>query len=301
MVIAIILLLIAVTGLITYIIVYKRQVRSICRQLCVNKEIESNTYIRTKLDDKELLELTTNLNQLVEDKRKTKADYLKKEENISDIYTAMAHDIRTPLTSLGGYFTLLNTSETQAEREEYLRIIHERLTSLNEMLEELFMFAKLRDDSYEMSLKKIDLSAVLRKKILSYYNEWKQKEIVPVIKIPDESIFVNANEGALDRIVGNLIKNALVHGERNLEIRILKLKNNKVCLEFTNDIPEALEIDSGRVFERFYKADSARNKTSSGLGLAIVKELAVKMDAGVYANIEAGKFTTGIQFFCVEQ
>ena len=67
---------------------------------------------------------------------------MKKEEMISDTYTNLSHDIRTPLTSLDGYFQLMETCEDQEEQRRYMKIIQERIGSLKEMLEELFTFTK---------------------------------------------------------------------------------------------------------------------------------------------------------------
>ena len=69
---------------------------------------------------------------------------------ISDIYTSLSHDIRTPLTSLDGYFQLLETSNDPQEQERYISVIEERIGSLKDMLEELFLFTKLKKDSYHI-------------------------------------------------------------------------------------------------------------------------------------------------------
>lgn len=75
---------------------------------------------------------------------KEKQHYQEKEALIADTYTNLSHDIRTPLTSLDGYFQLMEECENMEDQKRYLSIIHERIHSLNEMLEELFMFTKLK-------------------------------------------------------------------------------------------------------------------------------------------------------------
>ena len=71
---------------------------------------------------------------------------------ISDTYTNLSHDIRTPLTSLDGYFQLMETCEDQEEQRRYMKIIQERIGSLKEMLEELFTFTKLKNDSFHLEM-----------------------------------------------------------------------------------------------------------------------------------------------------
>ena len=88
--------------------------------------------------------LSDRLNDLLELRRKEKQYYQEKETLIADTYTNLSHDIRTPLISLDGYFQLMEACENVEEQRRYLNIIHERIHSLNEMLEELFMFTKLK-------------------------------------------------------------------------------------------------------------------------------------------------------------
>ena len=79
---------------------------------------------------------------------------------IADTYTNLSHDIRTPLTSLDGYFQLLEEAEVEADRTRYIQIIQERIDSLKEMLEELFTYTKLQNKTYELKLECINLNQI---------------------------------------------------------------------------------------------------------------------------------------------
>ena len=105
---------------------------------------DSNMLITREMDFGGIGELADVLNEWLELKRREKKEYLKKEEMISDTYTNLSHDIRTPLTSLDGYFQLMETCEDQEEQRRYMKIIQERIGSLKEMLEELFTFTNLK-------------------------------------------------------------------------------------------------------------------------------------------------------------
>ena len=86
---------------------YQRQVKDICRQLSFLKEHESNMMIGSDFDSGGIRMLVDNLNELLDMQRKKRRDYQKKEALIADTYTNLSHDIRTPLTSLDGYFQLI--------------------------------------------------------------------------------------------------------------------------------------------------------------------------------------------------
>ena len=101
---------------------YQRQVKDICRQLSFLMKHDSNMLITREMDFGGIGELADVLNEWLELKRREKKEYLKKEEMISDTYTNLSHDIRTPLTSLDGYFQLMETCEDQEEQRRYMKI-----------------------------------------------------------------------------------------------------------------------------------------------------------------------------------
>lgn len=115
---------------------YQRQIKDICRQLSFLMEHDSNKLIQREIDMGGIGELSDKLNELL-DLRKKKETSTEKEELIADTYTNLSHDIRTPLTSLDGYFQLIEECDNIDDQSRYLDIIRERLNSLNEMLEEL--------------------------------------------------------------------------------------------------------------------------------------------------------------------
>lgn len=123
---------------------YQRQVKDICHQLEFMMKHDSNMLINHEFDVGGIGKLSDKLNELLELRRKEKQHYQEKEALIADTYTNLSHDIRTPLTSLDGYFQLMEECENIEDQKRYLSIIHERIHSLNEMLEELFYVYKVK-------------------------------------------------------------------------------------------------------------------------------------------------------------
>ena len=274
---------------------YQRQVKDICRQLAFLMKHDSNMLIHREFDLGGIGMLSDRLNDLLELRRKEKRYYQEKETLIADTYTNLSHDIRTPLTSLDGYFQLMEACENVEEQRRYLNIIHERIHSLNEMLEELFMFTKLKNESYRLELTSCCINRILKETVFSYYDEWVRREIQPDIQITEEQLYIDGNKQGLSRIIQNVIKNGLDHGEKKIRI-VLKREQNQAVLRISNQVIASEQIDIEHVFDRFYKADAARSKTSTGLGLSIAREFVRRMNGEIGAKIEENEFIVEMRF-----
>ena len=205
-------------------------------------------------------------------RRKEKQYYQEKETLIADTYTNLSHDIRTPLTSLDGYFQLMEACENVEEQRRYLNIIHERIHSLNEMLEELFMFTKLKNESYRLELTSCCINRILKETVFSYYDDWVRREIQPDIQITEEQLYIDGNKQGLSRIIQNVIKNGLDHGKKKIRI-VLKREQNQAVLRISNQVIASEQIDIEHVFDRFYKADAARSKHLPDWGYLLQENL----------------------------
>ena len=274
---------------------YQRQVKDICRQLAFLMKHDSNMLIHREFGLGGIGMLSDRLNDLLELRRKEKQYYQEKETLIADTYTNLSHDIRTPLTSLDGYFQLMEACENVEEQRRYLNIIHERIHSLNEMLEELFMFTKLKNESYRLELTSCCINRILKETVFSYYDDWVRREIQPDIQITEEQLYIDGNKQGLSRIIQNVIKNGLDHGEKKIRI-VLKREQNRAVLRISNQVIASEQIDIEHVYDRFYKADAARSKTSTGLGLSIAREFVRRMNGEIGAKIEENEFIVEMSF-----
>ena len=274
---------------------YQRQVKDICRQLAFLMKHDSNMLIHREFGLGGIGMLSDRLNDLLELRRKEKRYYQEKETLIADTYTNLSHDIRTPLTSLDGYFQFMEACENVEEQRRYLNIIHERIHSLNEMLEELFMFTKLKNESYRLELTSCCINRILKETVFSYYDDWVRREIQPDIQITEEQLYIDGNKQGLSRIIQNVIKNGLDHGEKKIRI-VLKREQNRAVLRISNQVIASEQIDIEHVFDRFYKADAARSKTSTGLGLSIAREFVRRMNGEIGAKIEENEFIVEMSF-----
>lgn len=292
-----VILAVSVAVLIAVLVKIRAQLRDINEQLDFLCEKDTNMLLLTDTNMADIGRLKERINRFLEQWHRQREAAAKKEQMISDTYTNLSHDIRTPLTSLDGYFQLLKDETDKSAQEHYIDIIQERITSLKDMLEELFMFTKLKNDSFKLELSNCCVSRLLKQTVFSYYEEWKKQGIEPSLDICEDTIFITANAQALRRVLQNVIKNALVHGQNSICIQ-MKQKNKIVHILVSNDVKNPDDIDVDKVFERFYKADEARSISSSGLGLSIAKELVERMGGSIEARLEGKRFVVEIQFEC---
>lgn len=279
----------------TMIILYRRQVKQTCRQLAFVKENDTNMRLQQMGGFPELDTLRSEINEVLEQTRKLNRETMRNEERFKETITNISHDIRTPLTSLDGYFQLLQETESEEERERYVTIIKERISGLKEMLEELFTYTKLQNRSYELPMEKLDFGKCVYETVFSFYDEFTNRNIEPEVEFTEEACPVWGNKEAFRRILQNIIKNALEHGSGRFLLRLEKT-SEQVCFLCQNDVEHPEEINPEQVFERFYKADSARTHTSTGLGLSIAKSFTERMDGNMSAELCGTAFRIKVEF-----
>ncbi len=279
---------------ISLLIFYRRQVKKTCRRLRFIKEQDSNLSLPAELPFAELDELADSINDMLALFRRERLAAKTGEETLKETIVNLSHDIRTPLTSLDGYFQLLADSPSPKERAHYLDVIQSRLRSLKEMLEELFTYAKLQDENYMPALTTVHFSQCVHHVLFSFYDEFKAKGIEPFVDFCDEALTVCANEEALARVLQNIIKNALLHGHSAISFRLYQ-ENGHALFECANDVKEPDAIDMNQIFGRFYKADTARTHVSTGLGLAIAQGLSRRMGGQVSAQLRGAVFSVCLQ------
>jgi len=205
----------------------------------------------------------------------------KAEQQLKMTIQNMAHDLRTPLTSSIGYMQMIKDSYNQDKNERYLHISLCKMEELKDMLEELFLYTKLTSESYQLDREEIPIYPIFANILLSFYGLFQNNHQEPIVHFEDEAIQCLVNQEAIERVFQNIINNAIIHGKGDLRVY---QKGHQI--EFINTIKETCPPNIEHVFDRFYKADVSRNKTSSGLGLAIVKEFVEKMGGTVQARIE---------------
>lgn len=276
-------------------ILYRRQVKDICRQIQFVSSNTTNHKVRTDLKDKEVVELAKLINDMCEEHNKKEISLLSKDRRLKETLTSVSHDIRTPLTSLKGYFELLMSEEDTDKKLQYADVMSERMDNLSDLLDELFTYTKLQNEDYKLDMEKHDMTKLVLDTIFSFYEIFKEKGYEPKLDVDEKSYQVMCNDVAVKRVISNVVKNALVHGMGDIKLAY-SVENKQVVFACENSIPHPENMDITQVFDRFYKADKARNEKSTGLGLAIAKEMVEKMGGSIEAELIDRRFIIKISF-----
>lgn len=295
-------------------ILYRRQIKGICRQIQFVSEDITNHRVRTDLTEKELVELAQLLNEMSDKHNKESVELINKDRRLKETLTSVSHDIRTPLTSLKGYFELLMSEEDTDKKLQYAGVMNERMDNLSDLLDELFTYTKLQNQDYKLELEECDMTRLVLDTIFSFYESFKQAGIEPMLDIDEKKHIVMANDVAMKRVISNIVKNAVVHGVGQLEIgygvelntgdqvrdkigdKSGKEPGGKIYFICKNKVAHPEDIDVTQIFDRFYKADKARSENSTGLGLAIAKEFTEKMGGSIKAELEGNFFAVKLIF-----
>ncbi|WP_160692524.1 sensor histidine kinase [Clostridium sp. C2-6-12] len=233
-------------------------------------------------DDIEIKELLIVINNLLEFTQKVLADYRKKEISMSKMLSNISHDLKTPLTVVLGYIETIKLDEniSSEEREVLLLKVHNKTLEVIELINKFFDLAKLESGDKEIQLTRININEMCRKNILDFYDNLTTKGFQVDIQIPEAPVYALGNLEALDRIMNNLISNAIKYGSNGNYLGMnLSFDDEFVYVEIIDKGKGIDESNVEKVFERMYTLEDSRNKfyQGSGLGLTITKRLVNKL------------------------
>ena len=267
------------------------EVHHIRQQVSVKIAKRQNFTITTDIRVNLFNLLCDEINILYDSMKDAERECATKEKEFKTMLSNIAHDVRTPLTSVQGYLQLLQQTDDEQKNKAYTSIIDQRINDVKRLLEEFFLYSKLLHEDFMPETRKIALYPCLCEILASYYPMFEAEHTEPLLSFEDTNMMVEANPDLLKRVLQNLIINSLWHGNGNLSIT---QRGNAVC--FSNPVASDISIDMEQVFQRFYKGDTSRTKTSSGLGLTIVKRLMELSEGSVRAELQNNHFMIQLIF-----
>lgn len=263
----------------------RRDVTSLNQQLKYTKEEESSFTLFESSSNKEMRHIIKTINIIKGEIDDIQKKYMHNEKDIQEMITNISHDIRTPLTSIQGYVEMIQQSDNPSEKERYYNIVMNRLHDLESMLDEFFLYTKLKSSREPCIVEEKEIYPIVCQTLLNYMEVLKEHDLNPIVICDEEGLLANIHEDYVKRICVNLIINTMRYGSNPFRIEIKKIEKN-IQVIFENKCLKNVEIDIDHLFDRFYKGDQARNQKGSGLGLAIVKELSERMNGSVCAHCE---------------
>ena len=222
-------------------------------------------------------EVFTKLSEIRYKEQKREQELLNETARKDDLVTYLAHDLKTPLTSVIGYLTLLKDEPGLSEelRARYTDIAVSKSERLEELISELFEITRYNIHQVELTKGNVNLSVMLEQILFEFTPLLSEKHLHFVKDIdPDIEAYVDVDK--MERVIDNLIRNAVHYSYPDTDIKVeLSVEGKNITLVVENRGKTIPEEKLERIFEQFYRVDSSRSSTTggSGLGLAIAKQL----------------------------
>lgn len=283
-----VLLFIWLLGFIIIFIYYLRKALSYLDSMVSASSLlvnEDDEWIKLPSD---LIQIEEKMNQVKQQSRKNYKLAKENEQRKDDLIVYLAHDIKTPLTSMIGYLSLLDEVDDMPKnnQKKYIKVALEKSYKLEELVNELFDITRFNSEKIILEKEEINLNMMMEQIIDDFYPTLKEcnKEIKV---IANERVILNGDSNKLARVFNNVIKNAINYSTDNTNIIVEILNettNAKVII--SNQGKKINDEKLKRIFEKFYRVDSSRtSKTGgSGLGLAIAKEIIELHNGKIYAT-----------------
>ncbi len=270
--------------------IYKKgieiKLKKMSRELSHILENDSNEKVMVFTDNKILIDLCGQINRLLLERQKIKSAFRKQEISSKKMFSNISHDIKTPLTVILGYLEMIRLSH---EGDQALQKVEVKARQVLELINEFFTLAKLEAGDMKIEVRKININELCRESILSFYDILSGKNFMVDIFIPEDNLFVQGDRDAINRILSNVISNALRYGKDGKYIGFtLRESENHVYIDVI-DKGKGIEKEFAlSVFERLYTMEDSRNCKiqGNGLGLTIAKNLANQLEGDIFLESE---------------
>ncbi|MBE5992573.1 MAG: HAMP domain-containing histidine kinase [Paenibacillaceae bacterium] len=289
---------------VTFLLLQEKSMRYIGRISDAMQRIsEGDLNIIVDLEgDDEFSVMAASLNKMVEDLRDLMDKEREAERTKNELITNIAHDLRTPLTSIIGYLELLSKDGIidQELQKKYIGIAYVKTKRLEKLIEDLFGFTKLNYGKISMNVSKVDVIKLLSQLLEEFYPSFMDKNLSYELQSNVPVQIVSADANLLARLFDNLINNAIKYGADGKRI-LVKVHGSEelVSIQVVNYGYVIPEEELPLIFNKFYRVEQSRstNTGGTGLGLAISKSI-VDMHGGtihVSSDLSGTVFTVKLK------
>ncbi|MDD1505095.1 sensor histidine kinase [Lysinibacillus sp. CNPSo 3705] len=290
MMILLLLMIVLLVGIIIFQVRAKKQQNAMIQymhqklQAIINEQSSEKILVSTA--NHELQQLLIAVNALLDHNQKVLATHRKMESSMKKMLSNISHDLKTPLTVVLGYTEMLKLKQSlnEEERQRLLTGVHSKTLEVLKIIHTFFDLAKLEAGDTDYPMTKINVSEICRKNILSFYDMITSMGLEIDIAIPEISAYAHGNEEALDRVLNNLLSNAVAYGAAGNIIGLtVRNDDTNIFIDVWDRGQGIDEYHIDNVFERMYTLEDSRNKSfqGSGLGLTITKRLVELMEGSI--------------------
>ncbi|WP_316568870.1 sensor histidine kinase [Neobacillus sp. YIM B06451] len=266
-----------------------RSLNEIQKKLSDIFEQKTTEKVLIQTDHQTIKQFLIQMNRLLDYNQQVIADYVKTKESLRKLLSNMSHDLKTPLTVILGYVEKLHLDNSMSveERSQAISRLHQKTLNVITLLNQFFDLVKLDSGDYSFPLSKISINEVCRKNVLEFYDLLQSKNLRVEVNIPEQPYFVLGNEEALNRVLSNLISNAIRYGSDGGEFGLTVREDGEfIAIDIWDKGKGIAKVHQDQVFERLYTLDDARSPEfqGSGLGLSITKNLIEVMKGSIYLS-----------------
>ena len=199
------------------------------------------------------------------------------EQKKNELVVYLAHDLKTPLTSVIAYLTMLDEHPDMSseDRAKYTHITLEKAIRLEELIHEFFDITRFNLQDIVLEKEPLNLSILLEQLADESYGMLQEKQMTCAVDV-EERLMMLGDPDKLARVFDNLLRNAAAYGLEGTEILIqARGSAERITIIFTNEGPQIPQKKLEMIFEKFYRVDDARSSRTggAGLGLAIAKQI----------------------------
>ena len=255
-------------------------------------DVDSDERIMVFTENKELMELTAQINHLVENHLKVKADYRRSEIASKKMLANISHDIKTPMTVVLGYLEIMRLN---GSTDEMLIKTEQKAQSVMDLINQFFTLAKLESGDTDIELSRVDVCEICRESILDFYEILTNHDFQVEVDIPEIPVYVQGNQEALQRILFNLISNVIRYGADGKYLGVFLRTDGKAAYIDVTDKGKGIDMSfADSIFDRIFTMEDSRNRNiqGNGLGLTITKNLVTQLGGTITLNSIPNRKTT---------
>ncbi len=236
-------------------------------------------------EDDEVSTLIQNFNAMVQELGKM--EMLK-----NDFVANVSHEMKTPLSTIQGYATLLqDPTLSEEERNNYTSLIIESSKRLTTLTQNILKLSRLENQTLVIQQSTFSLDEQIRQSILSYEKQWTEKDLE--LDIDLEPMEITTDEDLLYTVWTNLIGNAVKFSQPGGYVGVKSYRAGEYVVTEISDHGPGIPLEElGHIFDKFYQGDSSHTKEGNGLGLALVKRILVLLQGEISADSVVGKGST---------
>jgi len=263
-----------------------RPLRYLDEIISASKKLANPTDEQIILSD-EMKSVQDELNQVRETALRNAQLAKEAEQRKNDLIMYLAHDLKTPLSSVIGYLTLLrDEGQISPElRKKYLSITLDKAERLENLINEFFEITRFNLSHITLQYSKIDITRLLEQLVFEFRPILKEKNLTCNLQTP-ENMMLRCDADKIQRVFDNLLHNAVVYSFPDTEIHITaEMKQENIVICFQNRGSTIPKEKLSRIFEQFYRLDAARSSDGgAGLGLAIAKQIITAHNGSISAE-----------------